>query len=155
MRLLVTGGLGFIGSNFILRKLNDIENLSITNVDAEFFGSNHENLSELKNSPNYKFVKGNITDKKLMETLISECDYVINFAAESHVDRSILDSTPFLISNVNGVLTILDIVKNQKKDFYKFLQMKYLVRYIQAAQQNIHDLIHLVHMLQQKLLQNY
>ncbi len=117
MRLLVTGGLGFIGSNFILRKLNDIENLSITNVDAEFFGSNHENLSELKNSPNYKFVKGNITDKKLMETLISECDYVINFAAESHVDRSILDSTPFLISNVNGVLTILDIVKNQKKRF--------------------------------------
>ncbi len=117
MRLLVTGGLGFIGSNFILRKLNDIENLSITNVDAEFFGSNHENLSELKNSPNYKFVKGDITDKKLMENLISECDYVINFAAESHVDRSILDSTPFLISNVNGVLTILDIVKNQKKRF--------------------------------------
>jgi len=117
MRLLVTGGLGFIGSNFILRILNDIENLSITNVDAEFFGSNQKNLSELKNIPNYKFVKGNITDKKLMETLISDCDCVINFAAESHVDRSILDSNPFLVSNVNGVLTILDIVKNQKKRF--------------------------------------
>jgi dTDP-glucose 4,6-dehydratase len=59
MQLLVTGGLGFIGSNFILNKLNDNEHISITNVDAEFFGSNHENLIQLKNSPNYKFVKGN------------------------------------------------------------------------------------------------
>lgn len=117
MQLLVTGGLGFIGSNFILKMLDDIENLSIINLDAEFFGSNHDNLTGLKKSSNYKFVKGNITDQKLMETLISECDCVLNFAAESHVDRSILNPSPFLVSNITGAFTILDIIKNQKKRF--------------------------------------
>ena len=115
MHLLVTGGLGFIGSNFILRSLNDSENLSITNVDAEFFGSNHENLHELKNSSNYKFVKGNITNHKLMEELISKSDFVVNFAAESFVDRSINNAEPFLVSNIQGTFTILDIIKKQKK----------------------------------------
>lgn len=115
MHLLVTGGLGFIGSNFILRSLNRFENLSITNIDAEFFGSNHENLHELKDSPNYKFVKGDITNHKLMEELISKSDLVVNFAAESFVDRSINDAKPFLVSNITGTFTILDIIKNQKK----------------------------------------
>ena len=117
MQLLVTGGLGFIGSNFILKMLKDIKDLSIINVDAEYFGSNHKNLDELKNSLSYKFVKGDITNKKLMENLISDCDCVINFAAESHVDRSILEPSPFLDSNINGAFTILDIIKNQKKRF--------------------------------------
>ena len=117
MQLLVTGGLGFIGSNFILKMLKEIKDLSIINVDAEYFGSNSKNLDKLKNSSSYKFVKGNITDKKLMETLISKCDCVLNFAAESHVDRSILEPSPFLDSNINGTFTILDIIKNQKKRF--------------------------------------
>jgi len=117
MQLLVTGGLGFIGSNFILKMLKEIKDLSIINVDAEYFGSNHKNLDELKNSLSYKFVKGDITNKKLMENLISDCDCVINFAAESHVDRSILEPSPFLDSNINGAFTILDIIKNQKKRF--------------------------------------
>ena len=114
MKLLVTGGLGFIGSNFILDALKNT-NYEILNVDAEFYGSNHYNLIEVENSSKYSFVKGDITDKKLMETLISDCDCVVNFAAESHVDRSILDPTPFLNSNILGTFTILDIIKNQKK----------------------------------------
>jgi len=114
MKLLVTGGLGFIGSNFILNVLKNT-NFEILNVDAEFYGSNHYNLIEVENSPKYSFVKGDITDKKLMENLISECDCVVNFAAESHVDRSILDPSPFLNSNIFGTFTILDIIKNQKK----------------------------------------
>ena len=114
MKLLVTGGLGFIGSNFILDSLKNT-NYEILNVDAEFYGSNHYNLIEAENSEKYSFVKGDITDKKLIETLISDCDCVVNFAAESHVDRSIFDPTPFLNSNILGTFTILDIIKNQKK----------------------------------------
>jgi dTDP-glucose 4,6-dehydratase len=114
MKLLVTGGLGFIGSNFILNVLKNT-NFEILNVDAEFYGSNHYNLIEIENSEKYSFVKGNIIDKKLMENLISECDCVVNFAAESHVDRSIIDPSPFLNSNILGTFTILDIIKNQKK----------------------------------------
>jgi dTDP-glucose 4,6-dehydratase len=117
MKLLVTGGLGFIGSNFILHVLKNSNDIEIINVDAELLGSNHENLVEVKNAPNYEFVKGNITNKRLMEDLISRSDAVINFAAESHVDRSIADADPFLRSNIRGTFTILDIIKNQKKRF--------------------------------------
>ncbi len=114
MKLLVTGGLGFIGSNFILKLLerNDIE---ITNIDAELFGSDHRNLSQLENSSKYNFVKGNISNKKFMEEQIEKCDAVVNFAAESHVDRSINDANPFLVSNIRGAFTILDIITKQKK----------------------------------------
>ena len=117
MRLLVTGGLGFIGSNFIHYILKNYPNISITNIDAELSGSNHENLSELKNSSNYHFVKGNITNKILMEKLIVNCDSVINFAAESFVDKSILDPNQFLVSNIRGTYTILEIIRKYKKRF--------------------------------------
>jgi len=117
MKLLVTGGLGFIGSNFILHVLKNYDDFEIINVDAELLGSNHENLTEVKNAPNYEFVKGNITNRKLMEDLISRSDAVINFAAESHVDRSIAYPDPFLKSNIRGTYTILDIIRNQKKRF--------------------------------------
>lgn len=115
MKLLVTGGLGFIGSNFILKILNEKQKNSVVNVDAELFGSNHQNLESIKNHDNYRFVKGNITNRHLMEDLISECDAVVNFAAESFVDRSIADANPFLVSNIRGTFTILDIIKGQKK----------------------------------------
>ena len=84
MKLLVTGGLGFIGSNFIKHIVENKE-IEIINVDAEFFGSSRSNLSEIKNLDNYEFVKGNITNRKLMEKLISKSDVIINFAAQSHV----------------------------------------------------------------------
>ena len=117
MRLLVTGGLGFIGSNFILNTLKNNEKISITNIDAELLGSNHNNLLELKNSSNYHFVKGNITNRNLMEELIGNSDAVINFAAETFVDRSILDANQFLVSNIRGTYTILEILRKQKKRF--------------------------------------
>ncbi len=115
MNILVTGGLGFIGSNFILKELKDHEDFSIINVDAEFFGSNHKNLIELKNAPNYEYVKCNITNRRQMEGLISKSDAVVNFAAESFVDRSIANADPFLVSNIRGTFTILDIITKQKK----------------------------------------
>ncbi len=117
MKLLVTGGLGFIGSNFILKILNEHKDFSVINVDAEFFGSNKKNLEQIESLPNYQYVKGNITNHKLMEGLISQCDAVVNFAAESFVDRSILDPNPFLISNIRGTFTLLEIIKAAKKRF--------------------------------------
>ena len=115
MKILVTGGLGFIGSNFILKTLKKNPEIKITNVDAELSGSNHKSLESLKNNLNYNFVKGNITNKPMMEKLIDNSDVVINFAAESFVDKSILDANSFLVSNIRGTYTILDIIKNQKK----------------------------------------
>ena len=114
MKLLVTGGLGFIGSNFILKFLEN-DNNEVINVDAEFYGSDNRNLSKIKDSEKYNFVKGNISNKKLMEEQISKCDAIVNFAAESHVDRSINDANPFLVSNIRGAFTILDIITKQKK----------------------------------------
>ena len=114
MKLLVTGGLGFIGSNFILKCLEQ-DDFEITNIDAELYGSDHKNLSNVENSDRYSFVKGNISNKKLMEEEIGKCDAVVNFAAESHVDRSINDANPFLVSNIRGAFTILDIITKQKK----------------------------------------
>ena len=115
MKLLVTGGLGFIGSNFISRVFENQKEWSVVNVDAELYGSNHQSLKKFKNNLKYSFVKGNITDQKLMEKLILESDVVVNFAAESHVDRSILDAKPFIDSNILGVFTLLEIIKKMKK----------------------------------------
>ena len=115
MKLLVTGGYGFIGSNFILKLLEEHQEYKIKNVDAELNGSNPKNLSKIENHKNYEFVKGDITDYKLMKKLIDECDLVINFAAESFVDRSINDASPFLTSNILGTHTILDIITKEKK----------------------------------------
>jgi len=115
MKLLVTGGLGFIGSNFILKLLRGSDDFEIVNVDAELYGADKRNLSEIQNNKKYEFVKGNITNKRLMEEIISKCDLAVNFAAESFVDRSISDANPFLVSNIRGAFTILDIITKQKK----------------------------------------
>ncbi|WP_371504466.1 dTDP-glucose 4,6-dehydratase [Nitrosopumilus adriaticus] len=115
MKLLVTGGLGFIGSNFILHVLKNNPDFEITNLDACKYGSNEMNLSEIENLQNYRFVNGNISDKSIMNKLIIENDVIINFAAESFVDRSISQAQPFLDSNITGVFTILEILKETKK----------------------------------------
>lgn len=115
MKLLVTGGLGFIGSNFILHILKNYPDYSIINIDDELPGSNRLSLVDAENLQNYQFVKGNITDLTLMEKLIQECDQIINFAAESHVDRSIANARPFIDSNILGTFTILEILKHKKK----------------------------------------
>ena len=115
MKILVTGGLGFIGSNFIIKLLQKETKFEIVNVDAELFGSNQHNLDQIINSDRYHFVKGNITNKNLMNELVSKCDCVINFAAESFVDRSIKDANPFLVSNIRGAFTLMDITTKQNK----------------------------------------
>jgi len=115
MKLLVTGGLGFIGSNFILKMLNNNSDLDILNIDAELDGADKKNLNDLENSENYEFIKGNISNKKFMNEQITRCDAVVNFAAQTHVDRSISDADPFLVSNIRGVFTILQIITEQKK----------------------------------------
>ena len=117
MKILVTGGLGFIGSNFILKLLQKENDFEIINVDAKLFGSNPHNLDEIKNSDRYEFVSGNITNKNLMNELVSKCDSVVNFAAETFVDRSIKDANPFLVSNIRGAFTLMDITTKQNKRF--------------------------------------
>ena len=115
MRILVTGGLGFIGSNFILYALQSRYKFKITNIDACLPGSNIENVREAKTSRSYNYVRGNITNKKIIDKLVSRSDLVINFAAESHVDRSISDPLPFINSNIHGVYTILEAIRKYKK----------------------------------------
>ncbi len=122
MKILVTGGLGFIGSNFIHYLQKNFPEYSIINLDAELLGANRKNLSQFENSSNYEFILGNINDKKLVESLIQKVDGVINFAAESHVDRSILDSKPFLESNIIGVYTLLDSIRHNNPGI-RFLQI--------------------------------
>ncbi|MHB8545749.1 MAG: dTDP-glucose 4,6-dehydratase [Nitrosotalea sp.] len=114
MKYLVTGGSGFIGSNFIYRCLEHDKKVKIINMDAMLTGSNALNLRNLRN-PNYKFVKGNVCNKALVDKLVNDVDYVINFAAESHVDRSIQNSKPFIKSNIEGVHTILESIRKHKK----------------------------------------
>ncbi len=115
MKILVTGGLGFIGSNFILYVSKHFPDFKITNVDAEFVGSNRLNLYELKNKKNYEYIKGNICNRDLMDRLVEKSDVVFNFAAESHVDRSITDPEAFVNSNIFGTYSILESVRKHKR----------------------------------------
>jgi len=117
MKLLVTGGYGFIGSNFILNVIQNHEDFKVTNIDDQLYGSNPQNLLDILDSKNYQFVKGNITNATLIEKLVSDCDVVINFAAESHVDRSIANVNPFVESNILGVSTLLNAISKHKKKF--------------------------------------
>ena len=114
-RVLVTGGLGFIGSNFILKILDNSPNCQIFNLDAEIVGSNKKSLVQIKNKKNYHYIKGNINNKKIVEKIIKNCDVVFNFAAESHVDRSINNPKPFLDSNIFGVYIILEAIRKYDK----------------------------------------
>jgi dTDP-glucose 4,6-dehydratase len=109
-RIIVTGGCGFIGSNFIRQELQSSPELSIVNVDKLTYAGNLQNLADLQDNPRYQFAKGDICDKAFISSLLSanDIDAVVNFAAESHVDRSILDSSPFVQTNVVGTQTLLD-----------------------------------------------
>ena len=155
MKLLVTGGLGFIGSNFILKLLRENNDFEITNVDAELFGSDHKNLYEVKNSEKYHFVKGNISNKKFMEEQIAKCDAVINFAAESFVDRSINDANPFLVSNIRGAFTILDIITKQEKRMIQISTDEVFGSLSNGTATEESKFNHQVRMRQLRLLQNF
>jgi dTDP-glucose 4,6-dehydratase len=111
MKILVTGGAGFIGSNFIRHMLNAHRNYKICNLDKLTYAGNLDNLKDLGNHPRYTFIKGDVCDKRLVLDIIKQSDAVINFAAETHVDNSIKDSNEFINTNVKGTQTLLDCAK--------------------------------------------
>jgi dTDP-glucose 4,6-dehydratase len=122
LRLLVTGGAGFIGSNFIRYILNEHPDWEVTNIDKLTYAGNLENLKGVENDPRYHFIKGDIADRELVDRLLRRgFDAIVNFAAESHVDRSILDSLPFIETNVKGTQVLLEGIKQYGVD--KFIQV--------------------------------
>ncbi len=122
MNLLITGGAGFIGSNFIRYILDKYPNYKILNLDKLTYAGNLENLRDVENNPNYGFIKRDICDEKIVDKLVSrKPDAIINFAAESHVDRSILDPQAFIKTDILGAQTLLDAAK--KYNIERFIQI--------------------------------
>ena len=104
MRLLVTGGAGFIGSNFICYLLQEHAEIEVTNFDALTYAGNLENLSEVAEDSRYHFVRGDVADAATVEEVLQRnFDAVVHFAAETHVDRSLEDAAPFLRTNILGI----------------------------------------------------
>jgi len=128
MNLLVTGGLGFIGSNFIRLMLNRHDDCRILNLDAQGFGSNILNLRDLKDDRRYAFFQGDIADSRLVSSLVEKADLVVNFAAETHVYRSISRPDSFLHSNVNGVFCLLEAIRDHNPS----------VRYVQISTDEVY-----------------
>ena len=135
MRLLVTGGAGFIGSNFVRRiadsTLNGIS--SVTVLDKLTYAGVRENLSAAESLPGYQFIEGDICDPQIVSSLIGEVDAVVNFAAESHVDRSITSAADFIETNVAGVQVLLDALNATKKK----------IRFIQVSTDEVYGSINL------------
>lgn len=121
MNILVTGGAGFIGNCFVRYMLKKHPEYKIINLDCLTYAGNIANLDDVKDNSNYSFVKGNICDKKLVFDLCSQVDAVVNFAAESHVDRSITGPEIFVETNVKGTLNLLQAAKEHK--IQRFLQV--------------------------------
>ena len=111
MRLLVTGGLGFIGSNFCRYILENYSDYELINVDKMGIGANPANLHDLENDKRYTFIKGDICNPLLVSRLIHQADAIVNFAAETHVDRSIADPNIFLQNNTVGTFTVLEAIR--------------------------------------------
>lgn len=119
MKILVTGGAGFIGSNFILYWLKNYPDDQIVNLDKLTYAGNLENLKSIEGNKNYRFVKGDICDPGSVQSAIEGVDTVVHFAAESHVDRSIVEPAPFVMTNVLGTQILLDAaIKNNVKRFH-------------------------------------
>lgn len=119
MKILVTGGAGFIGSNFILYWIKNHPEDEIINLDKLTYAGNLENLSLIQENKNYKFINGDICDVKTVDNAMQGIDIVVHFAAESHVDRSILEPSPFIVTNVVGTQILLDAaLKNKVKRFH-------------------------------------
>ncbi len=118
MKLLVTGGAGFIGSNFIGHILSKYPDYQVINLDILTYAGNLENLKDWENDSRYRFVKGDILDKNLVEGLVKEVDIIVHFAAESHVDRSILDADAFVRTNFLGTHNLLEAAKTNKVRFH-------------------------------------
>ena len=122
MNILVTGGAGFIGSNFLIYMIHKYPNYSFVNLDALTYSGNLENLRSIENKKNYSFEKANLMDLEKLDSIFSNhnFDIVVNFAAESHVDRSIIDPSIFLKTNILGTQNLLDLsLKYQVKLFHQ------------------------------------
>lgn len=118
MKLLITGGAGFIGSNFVHYILKAHPEYDVVTLDDLTYAGNLENLKAAESNPHHRFVKGNITDASLVDGLVAECDIVVHFAAESHVDRSIMDPGAFVETNVQGTYVLLEAAKKHNKRFH-------------------------------------
>ncbi|MDF2673577.1 MAG: dTDP-glucose 4,6-dehydratase [Clostridiales bacterium] len=134
---LITGGAGFIGSNFIQYILNQHYSVKIINLDLLTYAGNLENLRSVKNHPNYKFIHGDIGDKKILSDIFNQhdVDYIINFAAESHVDRSILEPEIFARTNILGSVNLLNAAKNSWETKNGFKNSK---KYIQISTDEVY-----------------
>jgi dTDP-glucose 4,6-dehydratase len=139
MQLLITGGLGFIGSNFVRQILNTYPEYKVINLDAVTYAGHHENLPDVQTNPRYKFVKGEIQDAKLVDEIVSgrkfgAIDGIINFAAESHVDRSITNPAIFVETNVLGTQVLLEAAyRNGKKEDGSFA-----IKYLQVSTDEVY-----------------
>ncbi len=116
MKILITGGAGFIGSNFIRHMLNKHPSYEIVNIDKLTYSGNLKNLRDVEQNPNYRFIKGDICDSQMVNSTAKDCDVIINFAAESHVDRSILEPESFIRTDIYGTYTLLETVKKYKME---------------------------------------
>jgi len=121
MRLLVTGGAGFIGSNFIRYIIKKYPDYKIINLDKLTYAGNLDNLRDIENNFNYTFVKGDICDRKIVDELTKGVDAIVNFAAESHVDRSIIDASDFIRTNIDGTYNLLEATK--RYNISRFIQI--------------------------------
>jgi dTDP-glucose 4,6-dehydratase len=129
MRIIVTGGCGFIGSNFVRHLLTSDRDVSIVNIDALTYAGNLENLADVADDPRYEFARGDICDKEFVEGIVGRggIDAIVNFAAESHVDRSILDSGPFIRTNIIGTQVLLDAARRH-----------HIPRYVQVSTDEVY-----------------
>jgi dTDP-glucose 4,6-dehydratase len=118
MKILVTGGAGFIGSNFIHHILQKYSDYQVINLDVLTYAGNLENLQSWEGDARHCFVKGSVTDKELTDSLVAEADVVAHFAAESHVDRSIMSPQAFIDTNVFGTYTLLEAARKYGKRFH-------------------------------------
>jgi dTDP-glucose 4,6-dehydratase len=120
MKILVTGGAGFIGSSFVRYLIHTREDIHVVNYDLLTYAGNLKNVEEVANNPRYKFVHGDIADSAQVDQLFEAhaFDAVVNFAAETHVDRSILDSAPFVRTNIEGTRCLLEASRRHKVSKY-------------------------------------
>lgn len=133
LKILVTGGLGFIGSNFIRQLLSKHPYVEVINVDKMGFGANLENLEEIEYAKKYQFVRGDISNPQLINKLVKDIDAIVNFAAETHVDRSIAGSYQFVKSNILGTFTLLEAIRRFNDS----------AKYVQISTDEIHgDILH-------------
>lgn len=162
MTIIVTGGAGFIGSNFVFHMLNKYPDYRIVCLDSLTYAGNLSTLEPVMDNPNFRFVKESITDRDAVYKLFEEehPDMVVNFAAESHVDRSIENPQVFLDTNIIGTSVLMDACRKYSiKDIIRYQQMRYTeICHLTAmifSSMRIHQSIHQAHIHHQRQQQTY